>query len=87
MRTRLLAHPYFTGACLVLALNDQVFKRLVPGAVTGKLSDVAGVFAASVAVSVLTARPRLSRPARSWLHGHEAVAGGPPSSRPRSSAG
>lgn len=60
MRWRLLAHPYFTGAVAVLALNDQVLKRLMPGFVTGKLSDFAGVFVVVVGLTALTARPRVS---------------------------
>lgn len=60
MRWRLLAHPYFTGALAVLALNDQVLKRVAPGLLTGKLSDFAGVFVAAVMLTALTARPRLS---------------------------
>lgn len=39
----LLAPPVL--ACIVLtALNDHVLKRTVPGLVTGKLSDFAGLF-------------------------------------------
>lgn len=60
MRWRLIAHPYFTGALAVLALNDHVLKRLMPSFVTGKLSDFAGLFVVSVGLAALTARPRLS---------------------------
>lgn len=60
MRWRLLAHPYFTGSVLVLAVNDHLLKGRVPSAVTGKLSDFAGVFLLAVAVTVLTGRPRFA---------------------------
>ena len=39
-----LTHPAFTGAVALLAVNDHVLKPLVGGWLTGKLSDVAGVF-------------------------------------------
>lgn len=50
-----LAHPIFWTALAVLLLNDHVLKRstLVPGAVTGKLSDFAGLLVAPVVVATL----------------------------------
>lgn len=60
MRWRLLAHPWFTGAVAVLALNDHVLKGAAPGPITGKLSDFAGVFILAVLLAALTNRPRLS---------------------------
>jgi hypothetical protein len=60
MRWRLLAHPYFTGALALLALNDHVLKGVAPSVVTGKLSDFAGVFVAAVMATVLTRRPRFA---------------------------
>lgn len=44
----MLASPIFTGAVLVLIVNDQLLKRLAPGLVTGKLSDVAGLVVIAV---------------------------------------
>ncbi|MEI6622218.1 MAG: hypothetical protein WCP28_09960 [Actinomycetes bacterium] len=41
----LLLRPAVVLAIIVLALNDYVFKSMWPGLVTGKLSDVAGLFA------------------------------------------
>jgi hypothetical protein len=38
-----LLHPIALGAIALLVLNDQVLKRVAPGLVTGKLSDVAGL--------------------------------------------
>jgi hypothetical protein len=57
MRWRLLAHPYFTCALALLALNDHVLKGVAPSVVTGKLSDFAGLFVAAVMATVLTERP------------------------------
>lgn len=39
-----LVHPLPLAAVLLLALNDHVFKHTHPSFVTGKLSDVAGLF-------------------------------------------
>jgi hypothetical protein len=52
-------HPAVTGAVAVLAVNDQVLKRLVPCWWTGKLSDVAGVFVVAALLGVVV-RPRLA---------------------------
>lgn len=38
-----LLHPIALAAIVVLVLNDHVLKHAFPGAVTGKLSDVAGM--------------------------------------------
>jgi cysteine-rich repeat protein len=45
---RVLGHPYFLASLALLVLNDHALKGsgLLPGAVTGKLSDVAGMFVA-----------------------------------------
>lgn len=50
-----LAHPLPLGAILALALNDHVLKGAgwLPGALTGKLSDVAGVFALPMVLAAL----------------------------------
>jgi hypothetical protein len=39
-----LAHPLTLGSVALLAVNDHVLKRLAPSALTGKLSDFAGLF-------------------------------------------
>jgi len=41
--TRALTHPVTLMAISLLLLNDHVLKRLVPSALTGKLSDFAGL--------------------------------------------
>ncbi|HMR11946.1 MAG TPA: hypothetical protein PKA88_39460 [Polyangiaceae bacterium] len=38
-----LLHPVVLSAVALLLLNDHVFKRLWPSAITGKLSDIAGL--------------------------------------------
>jgi hypothetical protein len=43
-----LTSPLFLASLVLLAANDWIFKRLAPGLVTGKLSDLAGVFAFAV---------------------------------------
>lgn len=55
---RRLGHPVFTSAVAVLAVNDHLLKPAVGGWVTGKLSDVAGLFVVAVLAGVLTGRPR-----------------------------
>ena len=52
---RALATPLFATALLVLALNDHVLKGagLLPGWLTGKLSDFAGLIVAPVVLAVL----------------------------------
>jgi hypothetical protein len=60
-----LLHPVVLAALVVLIANDQVLKRAWPGLVTGKLSDVAGLIVAPVA---LVAAWEIARRAagRSW---------------------
>lgn len=53
---RVLVHPWFTGAVMVLAVNDHVLKGRGPALLTGKLSDVAGVVAVAVLAAVLGGR-------------------------------
>ena len=50
-----LLHPAWLGALAVLVLNDHVLKGadLLPGLVTGKLSDLAGLVVAPVLLAVL----------------------------------
>lgn len=52
---RSLLHPAWVVAVAVLALNDHVFKGAgwLPGLVTGKLSDFAGLFAAPFLLAAL----------------------------------
>jgi hypothetical protein len=45
-----LLHPVALGALLVLVVNDQVLKPAWPSVVTGKLSDVAGLIVAPLAL-------------------------------------
>lgn len=49
-RLRTLLHPLFLGALAALAVNDHLLKGagILPGAVTGKLSDFAGLVVAPV---------------------------------------
>src|SRR5262245_19780770 len=60
---RALAHPAWWFAVLVLLVNDHVLKGagLLPGWLTGKLSDVAGLFATPALFATLVcARSRRS---------------------------
>jgi len=43
-KTKLLIHPYFILSLLVLIINDYIGKPLMPGILTGKLSDFSGLF-------------------------------------------
>jgi hypothetical protein len=58
-----LARPGLLLAVLALALNDHLLKSLWPGLVTGKLSDVSGLFAAPLvawaSLDLLGRRPTL----------------------------
>ncbi|WP_433390005.1 hypothetical protein [Micromonospora sp. KLBMP9576] len=59
-----LGHPATVAALVLLVINDHLLKAAVPGVVTGKLSDVAGLVLAPPLVAVLLTlvAPRL--PAR-----------------------
>ena len=59
---RWLGAPATVLALAVLALNDHVLKQAVPGVVTGKLSDVAGLFVAPPLLAVVLALLRVRRP-------------------------
>ncbi|MDC3960055.1 hypothetical protein [Polyangium jinanense] len=52
---RALLHPLWLGSLAVLALNDHVLKGagILPGAITGKLSDFAGLVVAPVLLAAL----------------------------------
>lgn len=68
---RALLHPLWMGSLALLALNDQwlKFSGLLPDAVTGKLSDFAGlVIAPALLATALTLRSR-----RAWSAAHVAV--------------
>lgn len=63
---RWVGNPGTVAAVLLLALNDHVGKRAWPGAVTGKLSDVAWMLVAPPVVALLLTpllRPRRDGPA------------------------
>ncbi|WP_437799194.1 hypothetical protein [Sorangium sp. So ce693] len=54
-RFALLRHPLFLGALALLVVNDHLLKGagLLPGALTGKLSDLAGLVVAPVLAAAL----------------------------------
>ncbi|WP_432932755.1 hypothetical protein ACQPZZ_15820 [Microbispora sp. CA-135349] len=52
-----LGHPATLAAIAVLLVNDHLLKRLWPGVVTGKLSDVAGMLVAPPLVALAAALP------------------------------
>jgi hypothetical protein len=69
---RVLLHPLWLGALVVLAANDQwlKFADLLPPVVTGKLSDVAGLLVApAILATCLDLRSK-----RSWWLAHLAIA-------------
>jgi hypothetical protein len=57
-RIALLASPVFMAALALLVLNDFALKPLLHNALTGKLSDLAGVFALTLFVVTLWPRHR-----------------------------
>lgn len=66
-----LAHPLFAVALIALIVNDHALKGagLLPGVVTGKLSDVAGLLVAPAVLAwILRARTQ-----RGWLAAHAIV--------------
>ncbi|MCU0676285.1 MAG: hypothetical protein MUE69_26280 [Myxococcota bacterium] len=58
---RVATSPAWWLALTLLVLNDHVLKRAFPGALTGKLSDFAGLFVAAPLLSALVARTRRAR--------------------------
>ena len=48
-----LFHPVFLVSILFVLINDKVFKRHFPALITGKLSDVGGLFALPVFLASL----------------------------------
>ncbi|MBL4686393.1 MAG: hypothetical protein JKY37_17495 [Nannocystaceae bacterium] len=69
--SRALLHPLWLGSLVVLALNDHVLKgsEHLPGIVTGKASDFAGLLVAPLLLAVVL---RL-RSERGWRLSHLAV--------------
>lgn len=66
---RAFAHPLWVGSLLLLLVNDHLLKgaQLLPGWLTGKLSDVAGLFMApALLAALLMVR---SRRGFAWVHG------------------
>jgi len=55
-----LVHPLFWTGLAVLLVNDRFLKHahLVPGAITGKLSDFAGMLVTPVVLTALSLRAR-----------------------------
>ena len=55
-----LTRPAYLAAVAILVVNDVWLKYAWPGFVTGKLSDVAGLFAFAVFAACVTKRPALA---------------------------
>ena len=55
-----MTSPLYLASIALLVVNDLWLKYAWPGLVTGKLSDVAGLFAFAVFWSTITRRPALS---------------------------
>jgi hypothetical protein len=60
-------HPLALLAVVVLVVNDWVLKRVMPGALTGKLSDIAGLVFAPLALSSLVGLVTRRRPSRARI--------------------
>ena len=60
---RLLLHPVAIAALAILIVNDHLLKAILPGVLTGKLSDLAGliVFPLMLSTIVEVARPGVDR--------------------------
>lgn len=71
---RALLHPAFVASLVLLLVNDHVLKQsgALPGLVTGKLSDFAGLMVAPAVLMVLLSVGGL-RDRRNWLGAHLAV--------------
>jgi hypothetical protein len=82
-----LGHPFFWAALALLLLNDHILKgaHVLPGVLTGKLSDFAGLIVAPVVLAaLLRVRGRTGR--MMVLAGVAAVFGGVKLSRPMADA-
>ena len=55
-----LTRPAYLAAVVILVVNDVWLKYAWPGFITGKLSDVAGLFAFAVFAAWVTRRPALA---------------------------
>ena len=55
-RLSYLSHPLVIAALLLLLLNDFLLKAIYPGALTGKLSDFAGVLLLATVIFVLSGK-------------------------------
>ena len=68
-RVGLLASPVFAATIAMLLLNDRVLKHAMPGLVTGKLSDLAGLAMVGILLVVISGRPAiaLSLTAAAWI--------------------
>lgn len=64
VRDHVLLHPVTLVALIALVVNDHVLKVVMPGALTGKLSDVTGLVVFPLLVLSLAEliRPSASRP-------------------------
>jgi len=60
-RFAIVASPGFIAAVVLLLVNDHVLKVACPGVVTGKLSDVAGLFVVgALVVTIIPSRSTLA---------------------------
>lgn len=60
------SHPLCLLALAVLVVNDHVLKAIVPGVVTGKLSDVAWIVVAPVVVAAVARHLGVRGPTARW---------------------
>ena len=69
-----LLHPLALGAIAVLLVNDHVLKQRVPGLITGKASDVAGLlFFPLLALAIVEGARKVAR-ASAWQLSTNALA-------------
>ena len=61
-RWRAVTHPSTIAAIGLLALNDHVLKDRWPGFVTGKLSDLAGLYCFPILLAAVLSHVRVRRP-------------------------
>jgi uncharacterized integral membrane protein len=52
-KAELIIHPYFILSLLILIFNDYIGKSLMPGLLTGKLSDFSGIFIFCIFIYVI----------------------------------
>src|SRR5688572_21313054 len=65
---RRLSHPFALGALALWIVNDQILKTRFPGVLTGKLSDIAGMIVAPLALAAVIelVLPRVRRETIAW---------------------